>query len=410
MAAQRRCPGRAGYRVVAFRTCRATAFAPRAPASIGSVPGYRRFLASSSMPEDRHGDDCPHVARRPCRGLLRLRASRSGPRHRPVGSMGLVALGAEARAGSRRGPTTRPGRREGQARPRDLLSALVTRDFIDEEFRINNSAGSGNRLPRLGRYIGHKLATMSWAIGWPSLHPAADVAAVGARGQTVPLAVASRRRGCCPAAGWSCCTRPPTPPIYERAADFNACCAFLAGSSAATRRPREYPLMSDFIVNGTLIGWHGRGGRAAAAGSRSRRPHVEVVIGDADAARPCRRAQGPAGRCRHDGDAGIVDAHLPHQLTAWRAAWRSRISTPRRNTRHPRHVACRPGACARASRPICDPRWRLERGDRGARPPQGRHVRRFRASPQRRAISPATPALPTITRPGSVRRNPASAC
>jgi len=42
---------------------------------------------------------------------------------------------------------------------------------------------------------------------------------------------------------------------------------------------------------------------------------VEVVIGDADAARPLppgAKVLQDAGR--HDGDAGIVDAHWPHQL------------------------------------------------------------------------------------------------
>ena len=74
------------------------------------------------------------------------------------GSMGLVPLGADARGRVEQGANnqTYDGVKGKLARV-IFDPALVTEDFINEEYRINNSAGARESFATLGRYIGQRL-------------------------------------------------------------------------------------------------------------------------------------------------------------------------------------------------------------------------------------------------------------
>ena len=133
--------------------------------------------------------------------------------------------------------------------------------------------------------------------------------------------------------------------------------------------------MSDFIVNGTLID----GTDASPVPLR----WIEIVDG-----RIADMVSGPANAGRPlPADAnilfdardrtvmpGIVDSALPHQL--WRGPRHGGAGSLRlgRIPRHPRHVARGPDLAVGRDVDLRS-RRELERGDRGARRYQGRHVR-----------------------------------
>jgi len=110
--------------------------------------------------------------------------------------------------------------------------ALVTQDFIDEEFRINNSAGAKESFATLGRYIGEKLDDDLVGERLAELSPPLPTLLLwGAENKTVPLAVGESASRLLPGSRLVVLQRAAHTLYYERADDFNAVlCDFLAGT------------------------------------------------------------------------------------------------------------------------------------------------------------------------------------
>ncbi|MBI2741592.1 MAG: alpha/beta fold hydrolase [Rhodospirillales bacterium] len=148
------------------------------------------------------------------------------------GSMGLVPLGAEARSRVEAGANNQSYEGVKAKLARVIFDpALVTQNFIDEEFLVNNSAGSKESFATLGRYIGRHLdedvvgerlaqlsATLPTLLVW------------GAEDKTVPLAVGEAAVKLLPGARLVVLQKAAHTSYYERPADFNAVLVdFLAG-------------------------------------------------------------------------------------------------------------------------------------------------------------------------------------
>jgi len=128
-----------------------------------SVPGYRRFLGD--FLDEMKIDNATIVGTSLGGHVVASYACEHPDRVLAVvlsGSMGLVPLGAEARARVEAGANNQTYEGVKGKLGRVIFDpALITRDFIDEEFRINNSAGSKESFAALGRYIGLKLDDVS---------------------------------------------------------------------------------------------------------------------------------------------------------------------------------------------------------------------------------------------------------
>ncbi len=190
-----------------------------------SVPGYHQFLGGflDAMKIDKAtivGTSLGGhvVASYACEHPERVRAIVLS------GSMGLVPLGAEARARVEAGANNQSyDGVKGKLARVIFDQALVTQDFIDEEFKINNSAGSRESFAALGRYIGRRLDDDAVGERLAKLTPDLPTLLVwGAEDKTVPLAVGEAAARLLPGSRLVVLQKAAHTSYYERARDFNA--------------------------------------------------------------------------------------------------------------------------------------------------------------------------------------------
>jgi len=230
----------AGYRVVAF-DLPGHGFASKGAGLDCSVPGYRRFLGD--FLDALRIDKATIVGTSLGGHVVASYACEHPDRVRAIvlsGSMGLVPLGAEARARVEAGANNQTWEGVKGKLGRVIFDpALVTQDFIDEEFRINNSAGSRESFATLGRYIGHKLDDDVVGDRLARLTPGLPTLLLwGAEDKTVPLAVGEQAARLLLGSRLVVLHKAAHTAYYERAADFNAVlCDFLSGSLGRHQAP-----------------------------------------------------------------------------------------------------------------------------------------------------------------------------
>ena len=206
-----------------------------------SVPGYRRFLGD--FLDEMKIDKATIVGTSLGGHVVASYACEHPDRVRAVvlsGSMGLVPLGAEARARVEAGANNQTYEGVKAKLGRVIFDpALVTQDFIDEEFRINNSAGSRELFATLGRYIGQQLDDDVVGDRLARLSPGLPTLLLwGAEDKTVPLAVGEQAARLLPGSRLVVLHKAAHTSYYERAADFNAVlCDFIAGSLGRHQAP-----------------------------------------------------------------------------------------------------------------------------------------------------------------------------
>jgi pimeloyl-ACP methyl ester carboxylesterase len=222
-----------GHRVYAF-DLPGHGFASKGAGLDCSVPGYRQFLGGflDTMKIDKAtivGTSLGGhvVASYACEHPERIRTLVLS------GSMGLVPLGAEMRARVEAGANNQTYEGVKGKLARVIFDpALVTQDFIDEEFRINNSAGSKESFVTLGRYIGQKLDDDVVGERLAKLTPTLPTLLLwGAEDKTVPLAVGEAAARLLPGSRLVVLQSAAHTSYYERADDFNRVVGdFLVGS------------------------------------------------------------------------------------------------------------------------------------------------------------------------------------
>ncbi len=230
----------AGHHVYAF-DLPGHGFASKGGGLDCSVPGYRRFLGDflDAMKIDKAaivGTSLGGhvVASYACEHPDRVRALVLS------GSMGLVPLGAEMRARVEAGANNQSYEGVKDKLGRVIFDpALVTQDFIDEEFRINTSAGARESFATLGRYIGQRLDDDVVGDHLAKLTTSLPTLLLwGAEDKTVPLGVGEAAARLLPGAKLVVLQKTAHTSYYERAADFNAVlCDFLAGSLGRHQAP-----------------------------------------------------------------------------------------------------------------------------------------------------------------------------
>jgi len=145
-----------------------------------------------------------------------------------VGSMGLVPIGDEARGRIQAGANNQS--REGvETKLRRVMHdpALTTPDFIEEEWRINNSAGALDSFATLGRYIAADLDND--VVGEALARSALPVLLVwGEEDKTVPPAVGRQARAMLPASRLALIAGAAHTAYYEKPETFNAVLADFA--------------------------------------------------------------------------------------------------------------------------------------------------------------------------------------
>ena len=199
-----------------------------------SVPGYCRFLGDflDAMKIDKAtivGTSLGGhvVAPYACLHPQRVRALVLS------GSMGLVPLGSDMRTRVEAGANNQSYEGVKSKLNRVIFDpALVTQDFIDEEFRINNSAGYKESFATLGRYIGQKLDDDVVGERLAKLTPTLPTLLLwGAADKTVPLAIGESAARLLPGSRLVVVQKAAHTSYYERADDFNVVlCDFIAGS------------------------------------------------------------------------------------------------------------------------------------------------------------------------------------
>ena len=199
-------------------------FASKGPDLDCSVPGYRKFLAA--FLDEMKIDKAVIVGTSLGGHVVASYACENPGRVAGIvlsGSMGLVPLGAEARGRVEKGANnqTHQGVKDKLARV-IFDPALVTQDFIDEEFRINNSAGAKDSFATLGRYIGQKLDDDVVGERLAALTPTLPTLLVwGAEDKTVPLSVGEAASKLLPGSKLVVLQKAAHTAYYERAEDFN---------------------------------------------------------------------------------------------------------------------------------------------------------------------------------------------
>ena len=222
----------AGHRVVAF-DLPGHGFASKGAGLDCSVPGYRKFLAA--FLDEMKIDGAVIVGTSLGGHVVASFACEHPDRVSGVvlsGSMGLVPLGAEARGRVEAGANNQTYEGVKGKLARVIFDpALVTQDFVDEEFRINNSAGSKESFATLGRYIGQKLDDDVVGETFAKLTPRLPTLLLwGAEDKTVPVAVGEAAAKLLPGSKLVVLQKAAHTSYYERADDFNAVMLdFLAG-------------------------------------------------------------------------------------------------------------------------------------------------------------------------------------
>lgn len=222
----------AGNRVYAF-DLPGHGFASKGSGIDCTVPGYRRFL--EVFLDEMRIDSAVIVGTSLGGHVVASFACEHPERVSGVvlsGSMGLIPLGAEARSRVEAGANNQTYEGVKGKLARVIFDpALVTQEFIDEEFRINNSGGSKESFATLGRYIGQKLDEDVVGDTLAKLTPRLPTLLVwGAEDKTVPVAVGAAAAKLLPGSTLVILQKAAHSPYYERADDFNAVMLdFLAG-------------------------------------------------------------------------------------------------------------------------------------------------------------------------------------
>lgn len=214
----------AGHRVVAF-DLPGHGFASKGADLDCSVPGYRKFL--TAFLDEMKIDRAVIVGTSLGGHVVASFACEHPDRVSGVvlsGSMGLVPLGAEARGRVEAGANNQTYEGVKGKLARVIFDpALVTQDFVDEEFRINNSAGSKESFATLGRYIGQKLDDDVVGEAFAKLTPGLPTLLLwGAEDKTVPVAVGEAAAKLLPGSKLVVLQKAAHTSYYERADDFNA--------------------------------------------------------------------------------------------------------------------------------------------------------------------------------------------
>jgi pimeloyl-ACP methyl ester carboxylesterase len=149
---------RAGYHAFAF-DLPGHGFAAKGAGVECSVPAYRRLLAA--FVEHVGGEKAVIVGTSLGGHVVASYAAENASRVKAVvlvGSMGLIPIGAEARARIQAGAMNQT--KEGVAVKFQRVifdPSLVSAEMVEEEFRINNSPGAKESFAALGKYIAEKL-------------------------------------------------------------------------------------------------------------------------------------------------------------------------------------------------------------------------------------------------------------
>lgn len=154
-----------------------------------------------------------------------------------VGSMGLVPIGDEARGRIQAGANNQT--REGVAGKMQRVifdQDLITPAMLEEEWRVNNSAGAKESFAALGQYIASDLDRE--VVGEPLARAPFPVLLVwGAEDKTVAPAVGEKVRGLLPQSRLALLAGAAHTAYYERAEAFNGVLTdFLSGRAGQTAR------------------------------------------------------------------------------------------------------------------------------------------------------------------------------
>lgn len=210
-------------------------FAAKGAALDCSVPGYRTFLGA--LLDELKIDRTIVVGTSLGGHVVASFACKHPERVAGIvlsGSMGLVPLGAEARGRVEAGANNQTYEGVKNKLARVIFDpALVTKDFVDEEYRINNSFGAKESFATLGRYIGQKLDDDVVGDRLAKLTPALPTLLLwGAEDRTVPVSVGEAAAKLLPGSRLVVLKEAAHSPYYERADDFNAILGdFVAGRS-----------------------------------------------------------------------------------------------------------------------------------------------------------------------------------
>jgi 2-hydroxy-6-oxonona-2,4-dienedioate hydrolase len=226
----------AGYHTYAF-DLPGHGFAAKGPGVECSVPAYRRLLAGfvEQLMSETAAPQVVVVGTSLGGHVAASYAVENPERTKAVvlvGSMGLLPIGAEARGRIQAGANNQT--KEGVATKFQRVifdQSLVTPEMVEEEFRINNSAGAKESFALLGKYIaerlddevvGEKLAALKKPV----------LLAWGEQDKTVPLAVGEGAHKLIPGSKLVVLQGAAHTPYYERPEQFNrALVDFLKGLS-----------------------------------------------------------------------------------------------------------------------------------------------------------------------------------
>jgi pimeloyl-ACP methyl ester carboxylesterase len=157
-----------------------------------------------------------------------------------VGSLGLRPLGPEARERMRTGiVNTTPEGIKGKLLRVLHDPALVTPDWIEEEFRINNSAGAAEAFRRLADYFGDRIDDDLVGSRLVGIAPKVPILLVwGAEERSVALSIGEAAHAMLPGSRLVVIAATAHAPYFEKADAFNGVVLdFLAGSPGRYRAP-----------------------------------------------------------------------------------------------------------------------------------------------------------------------------
>ena len=214
----------AGFHVLAF-DLPGHGFASKGAGLDCSVPGYRKFLGD--FLDTRKIDKAVIVGTSLGGHVVASFACEHPERVSAIvlsGSMGLVPLGAEARGRVEAGANNQTYEGVKGKLTRVIFDpALVTQDFIDEEFRINNSHGAKESFATLGRYIGQKLDDDVVGDRLAKRTPSLPTLLMwGAEDKTVPLAIGEAAAKLLPGSRFVVLHKAAHTSYFERPDAFNA--------------------------------------------------------------------------------------------------------------------------------------------------------------------------------------------
>jgi pimeloyl-ACP methyl ester carboxylesterase len=223
----------AGYHAYAF-DLPGHGFAGKGPGFDYSVPGYKAFLGA--LFDVLNIDQAAVIGTSLGGHVVASFAVETPARVRALvlsGSMGLVPLGVDARGRVQRGANNQTFDGVKDKLHRVIFDpTLITDDFINEEYRINNSPGAKESFAQLGSYIGERLDDDLVGERLAALTSKLPMLLIwGAEDKTVPLAVGDAAWKMLHGSRLAVLARAAHSPYYERPADFNRLvCNFLGGS------------------------------------------------------------------------------------------------------------------------------------------------------------------------------------